>query len=237
MTLVLVGGIAPVLTPDEGQAQEGDPPEITLLSPGPDETITEPAFGIQMCFSAPVNILDQHLGGDFDFSLTPPETFPVGLRIVFQTDGYGLVVYPNNNDVETPEGEWLFTYRLTAPETLAVTEGEYTWTVDPSGEELPQATPPDCLPSGETASAGTDSTRNASATGALSTPALSGSPGSDGSIDEGDDDGPDILLLALLTIGAAAGVGVLALIGYFVRRGVGFEPHRPGSGDEPPEHH
>jgi len=54
-----------------------------------------------------------------------------------------------------------------------------------------------------------------------------------------NDDEPDVLLMALLTVGAAAGAAVLALIGYFIRNRVGFWQHRPPprEGGAPEEHH
>ncbi len=47
-----------------------------------------------------------------------------------------------------------------------------------------------------------------------------------------DDDGPDILLLALITIASVGGAAVLLTLGYFLRRRIGYEPHRPPEGDE-----
>ena len=51
--------------------------------------------------------------------------------------------------------------------------------------------------------------------------------------------GPDVLLMVLLTLGAAAAAAFLSLIGYVVRKRVGFWPHRPqpqeGAGSE--DHH
>ena len=49
-----------------------------------------------------------------------------------------------------------------------------------------------------------------------------------------DDDKPDVLLMALLTVGAAGGAAVLAMIGYVVRNRVGFWPHRPPPRDGSP---
>jgi hypothetical protein len=45
--------------------------------------------------------------------------------------------------------------------------------------------------------------------------------------------GPDILKYSLLTIGAAGAAGVILLIGYLIRRRVGYDPHRekPGGDD------
>jgi hypothetical protein len=45
----------------------------------------------------------------------------------------------------------------------------------------------------------------------------------------------DGLLPLALTIGAAGGLAVLVLIGYLVRRKVGFDPHAP-TGDSDPGH-
>jgi len=42
-----------------------------------------------------------------------------------------------------------------------------------------------------------------------------------------DDDQPDVLLMALLTVGAAGAAGVVALIGYLIRQRTGFWLHRP----------
>ncbi len=53
------------------------------------------------------------------------------------------------------------------------------------------------------------------------------------------DGGPDVLLLALLTIGAAGAATVVALIGYVIRNRVGFWLHRPperNNGDEHAHH-
>lgn len=51
--------------------------------------------------------------------------------------------------------------------------------------------------------------------------------------------GPDILLLVLLTTGASGGAAVIGLIGYVIRRRVGFSPHSPPprDGDGGPQYH
>jgi hypothetical protein len=55
-------------------------------------------------------------------------------------------------------------------------------------------------------------------------------------LQQGDsDDGPDIVELTLLTLAASGIAALIGLIGYLVRRGVGYDPHRPGPDDEP--HH
>lgn len=56
-------------------------------------------------------------------------------------------------------------------------------------------------------------------------------------VEEDDGDGPDILKLALISVGVAGGAALLAMIGYFVRRRVGYEPHKPKPGDGDDDHH
>ena len=51
---------------------------------------------------------------------------------------------------------------------------------------------------------------------------------------------PDVLELALLTIGAAGGAFVVALFGYWLHNRIGFWLHRPPPRDDggaTPEHH
>ena len=48
----------------------------------------------------------------------------------------------------------------------------------------------------------------------------------------GDGDGPDILPLALLTIGAALAAGFVALLITLVRIRLGIEAHKPPEGSE-----
>jgi hypothetical protein len=48
----------------------------------------------------------------------------------------------------------------------------------------------------------------------------------------GDNGGPDILTMALVTIGAVGGAAALATLLYLVRRAIGFDPHRPPEGEE-----
>ena len=48
--------------------------------------------------------------------------------------------------------------------------------------------------------------------------------------------GPDILKYSLLTIGAAGAAGVILLIGYLVRRRVGYDPHQEKPGGDDGQH-
>ncbi len=70
--------------------------------------------------------------------------------------------------------------------------------------------------------------------GTVVTPVPAG--GDPGTVDSGDD-GPDILLTALITTGVAGGVAVLFTLGYLVRRRIGYDPHRPPEGGEGDEGH
>ena len=56
---------------------------------------------------------DKDKGGDFDFNILSPDDKGLGVRIVFQPDGYGAALYPNTRDVAQTEGEWSWKYRLT----------------------------------------------------------------------------------------------------------------------------
>ncbi len=64
-------------------------------------------------------------------------------------------------------------------------------------------------------------------------PSQSPAQGVDAETEEGDDDdGPDILLITLITVAVFGGAAVRTSLLYLVRRSVGFEPHRPPEGDE-----
>ncbi len=70
-------------------------------------------------------------------------------------------------------------------------------------------------------------------------PALSPSPAQDVDAeteDGADDEGPDILLTALVTTASVGAAAVLLTLGYLLRRRIGFEPHRPPPSDGDGEH-
>ncbi len=48
----------------------------------------------------------------------------------------------------------------------------------------------------------------------------------------GDDDGPDILRTALITIGVVGGAAALTTLAFLLRVRIGYEPHRPREEDE-----
>lgn len=203
--------------------------------------LAEPPFVVQMCFPTQVNIKDKDKGGDFDFSWTLPDRTGLGSRIVFQPDAYGVAVYPGSTTAQT-RGEWTFHWRVTDPQTLEPSEGDVHFSVSPSGNPIPRVTPPSCLASGQPATVSPSPTASPGPTVAGQSPAPSrsataspagsptASPAATTVKDEGDS---DVLELALLTIGAAGGAVLLALLGYVFRKRIGFWLHRPppGGGD------
>jgi len=231
-----------------------DEPVITYQFPEEGDVLKERPFVLQMCFKEPVNVNDLDKGGDFRFRILTADGKGLGIRIVFQPDGYGVALYPGNPaEGQLLEGEWTWEYRLTDKvKTSDAIEGEIKFKVDPqNGKDIITATPPACLAAGATPLptapiVGTASPEQSGAptTGATGTPAPrqsatpTATPGSAGvgGEEEGGTD-VDILRLALLTIGAAGSAAVLALIGYAIRKRVGYEPHAPHDGETPSEHH
>jgi hypothetical protein len=217
---------------DAGSAL-ADEPEITQQFPHEGDVIAQAPPVLRMCFKEPVNVQDLDKGGDFAFRLERPDRIGLGMRIVFQPDGYGVAIYPGEGPEEAPEGEWVWEYRVVDAASGDALEGEVHFSVRADeGIDVILSTPPACLAGGATQAV----TTRTPAGGASITPTPI-------VIDEepDDDGGPDVALLALLTIGAAAGAGLLALIGYLFRRRIGFWLHRPPerTGEEPPpeEHH
>jgi hypothetical protein len=209
-----------------------DEPEIVHQFPEDDAVLAEAPPVLQMCFKEPVNVQDLDKGGDFRFRLVRPDQIGLGMRIVFQPDGYGVAIYPGEAQTEPPDGEWTWEYRLVDAASGDPLEGEIQFRVQTGeGEDIILSTPPACLASGATQ----PPTRSPGATGRASV-----TPSPIVIDEEPDDDGPDVAQLALLTIGAAGVAGVVALIGFLIRRRLGFEPHRPpdrGEGLPPDEHH
>lgn len=233
-------------------AQTPDPqaPVVVYQNIKDGDTITEPAFVIQMCFDRPVNVKDLNVGGAFLFELNQPDGIGLGHRDVFQPDGYGLAIYPGTPVGNNLTGEWTFKYRVTSPDAQYSTSGTIKYIVDPAGQPIPRETPPACVASGGTATVSpvpTGPTQTATVVlgspgvgGGAETPNFTLKPGSPSPtpivtrgpiIEEDNGNGPDILKLALITVGIAGGAALLALIGYVVRRRVGYEPHKPKSGD------
>jgi len=204
-----------------------DEPEITFRFPHDGDVIAEPPTVLQMCFKDPVNVKDLDKGGDFKFNLKRSDGIGLGMRIVFQPDGYGVAVYPGKAVPEVPpDGEWTWQFRVVDAATGDALEETVKFTVSAGeGQEIVQGTPPACL------------------AGGVTQPPTS--PGeSPAATTEPEDDGSDISGRALATIGVAGGAALIAIVGFLIRRRVGFWLHRPPergpdgqSGDDSAGHH
>jgi methionine-rich copper-binding protein CopC len=179
--------------------------ELTEVDPPDGASLNAAPDVVHLCFSQPVNIEDV---ASFDFGYQMPDGRSLGLRIVFQPDGECVDVHPGLPD-ERPAGEYTFEWQVTAAEGDEEGSGTLQFQVTESSTTTPAPT------QGETPPPVTPSPEGGTVTG-----------------DSGDDDGPDILLLALITIASVGGAAVLFTLGYFLRRRIGYEPHRPPEGDE-----
>ncbi len=186
--------------------------ELTEADPADGARLKAPPKVVHLCFSQPVNIDDIDT---FDFSYQMPDGRRLGLRIAFQTDGECVDVYPGL-PAERPKGDYIFEWQVTAAE--GDEEGSGTLRFQVSKKSTATAVP--------------------SPTPAETPPPVTPSPtGGAVTEDAGDDDGPDILFLALITTASVAGAAVLFTLGYFLRRRIGYEPHRPPEGGEGGDDH
>ena len=230
------------------QTPDAEGPVVVYQNIKDGDVLDQVPLSIQLCFAEPVNNKDLDKGGDFSFQVTQPDRVGLGHRDIFQVDGYGVAVQPGN-PIGEATGEWTFTYRVTTPDAQHATTGTIKYTIDSNGEPAPSVSPPACVPTGGTAtvsppptSAPTNAATGSSVAAITSpptpSPAASRTPiVTRGPIEEEDGgDGPDILKLALITVGLAGGAAVLTLTGYVVRRRVGYEPHKPKS-DGSDDHH
>lgn len=230
--LALVVLLVSSLLPGAVRHAAADEPVITYISIEDGDVFAEPLSVIQICFEDPIDVrdlppLDE---GDFEFSLVRPNGFRVGMRIVFQANGYGVAVYPGIVE-EDFNGEWTFSFTVRDRESLDPVSRTVTYEVRPGGDPILTPTPQMCptegtpVPSDPTGSP--DNGTNGDGD----------EPTPDPGLDEGDDD-PDLLLLSLLTIGAAGGLGVIALLGYVFRSRIGWSLHKPSQkGTSEEEHH
>jgi len=181
--------------------------ELTEVDPPDGASLNAAPDVVHLCFSQPVNIEDV---ASFDFAYQMPDGRSLGLRIAFQTDGECVDVHPGLPD-EYPAGEYTFEWQVTAAEGDEEGSGTLEFEVTTDSTPAPSPSPT----TAETPLPGTPSPAADTETG-----------------DADDDDGPDILLLALITIASVGGAAVLFTLGYFLRRRIGYEPHRPPEGDE-----
>jgi len=182
--------------------------ELTEADPPDGARLDAPPEVVHICFSQPASIEDSTA---FSFDYLMPDGSSLFRRIVFGPDGECVDVFPFLPTVR-PAGEYTFEWQVIAAEGDEQGSGtlHFQVTQSTSATPAPGETPPPVTPSPE------------------------GGPGTG---DAGDDDGPDILFLALVT---TAGVGVAAVLftlGYLLRRRIGYEPHRPPEGGEEGEDH
>jgi methionine-rich copper-binding protein CopC len=181
--------------------------ELTEADPADGAELEAPPDIVHLCFSEPVNI---HDNTTFDFGYELPDGRRLGLRIVFQPDGECVDVHPGLPD-EYPAGEYTLEWQVTAAEGDEEVSGTLRFQVTASDTGEPPLSP----------------TAEGTAPPGTATPE-DGEESGDGD----DDDGPDILLLSLITIASVGGAAVLFSLGYLLRRRIGYEPHRPPEGDE-----
>ncbi len=208
--LVLAVGLFAVFSSGRMHAQSPSPnneaPRLVFQNPADGAVVNEPLFVIQVCFANPINIRDLHLGGDFAFRVTDPGGRGLGHLTVFQPDGYGAAIYPGPPPGET-RGEWAFGWRVTSPDGEQASEGEFSYTVDPDGEQSPNATPPVCVGELGTATPPSEGTPGAT----TSSPSPSGDASATDRPENSDDDDDGDFLVVLLVIGSAGIVGVAAI--------------------------
>lgn len=241
--LILAAGLMAVFTFGRTYAQSPSPnneaPQLVFQNLADGAVVNEPLFVVQICFANPINIRDRHLGGDFAFSVTAPGGRGLGLRIVFQPDGYGAAIYPGPSPGETT-GEWAFGWRVTSPNGEQVSEGEILYAVDPDGEESPTVTLPACVGEQGTATPSGEETSSPLATsdGTPGATTSSPSPSSDASATDrpenpDDDDDGDLLIVLIVIIGVAS-IGGAAAIAFFGWRASRRRPRSAGgeSSDE-----
>jgi len=198
-------------------------PEVTYQFPADGAILEERPPAIQVCFGNPIDVRDLDKGGEFRFAVRAPGGMQLGHRAIFQPDGYGVVVQPGVP--EEAEGEWTFEWHVRDRESEDPADGTIRFSVAARGDPVIAAEPPPCT--------------------SETTPSAERSPGDSGEPNDGggtaepeEGDGPDVLLLALLTTGAAAAAGTVAIVGYLIRQRIGFSPHRPPEGgDREDPHH
>ena len=177
-------------------------PEVTYQFPPEGAILAERPPAIQLCFRNSIDVRDLDKGGEFRFAARAPGGMQLGYRAIFQPDGYGVVVQPGIP--EEAEGNWTFEWQVRDRQSEDPAEATIRFSVAEGGEPVIRADPPPCT--SETTPA------------AERSPSDTGEPNDGGNVEADGDSGPDVLLLALLTLGAAAAAGVVALIGYVVRQ-------------------
>ena len=219
VAVVLGGALLAASTPEV----HADEPEITFQYPKDGDVFLEPLLVIQVCFNEPIDVRDLPPGGEgeFSFDMDRPDGLGVGMRIVFQPNGYGVAVYPGIVS-ENTEGQWALNFKVRDAESLDTLNHTISWQVQSGGDPIVTPTPAVCPTTGDPPTTPIDDPDT--------TPVPNDDPDVSGDLD--DDSDVDVTKLVLLTLGAAGGAGVLLLIGFLIRRRVGFWLHRPPEDDD-----
>lgn len=125
--------IALSVGPRELRAQ----PETYFSFPEDGAELSEPPPVLRMCFTSSVSVENSEDDG-YEFSLLTPDERRLGMRIVFQTNGLGVDIYPGIPDQGT-EGAWTFEWRVTDRETGEPSEGVTRFSVGPGGTAPPES--------------------------------------------------------------------------------------------------
>lgn len=195
--------------PEDGDILAEEPAFLPATPTTADEPIpAESRYGLQLCFAASVDIRDNDKGGLHDFTVTSPDDTVLALRIVFQPDGLGVVVFPGIAP-EPFEGEWTFEWLIRDVDSLEEAPGSLRFQIQEDGDPVP--TEP-AAPCGGTP---TPQREDTPTTGATTTPTTTDD---EDSPDQDDDDGSDALIIALIIVGAVAAAAVVAAALYIIRR-------------------
>ena len=218
LTAVLAAALAAVVlfpsAPPPAEAQ----PRLTLISPNDGDVLSQAPRGIHLCFAEPVDNADTAI---FKFQVTMPTGSRLGMRIVFQPDGYGVDVQPGLPSAP-PEGEWTFEWLVSDRVTKETAEGVIRFQVRADGGPTPVESPAPCtgpetplviqptLPPRTTGD-------QQSGSPAAGTPVTS-------TVKEDDDGGVDALTVVVIVVVAGAGIAGGVFFALSRRRGGGAGP-------------
>lgn len=121
----------------------GAQPELTETNVENGDVLDTPPEMFHLCFSEPVNTQDladyvpeQEGEVPWQFSVIQPDNRELGLRIVFQSDGECVDVFPGLSE-ETLEGIWIFNWMVRSQETNEEASGAITFRVGEGGSPSP----------------------------------------------------------------------------------------------------
>ncbi len=235
LTAVLAAALAAVVLFNAAAPTAAAQPRLTLISPNDGDVLSQAPPGIHLCFAEPVDNADTAI---FKFQVTMPTGSRLGMRIVFQPDGYGVDVQPGLPSAP-PEGEWTFEWQVSDRVTKETAEGVIHYQVRPDGGPLPAASPAACtgpetplviqptLPPRQQESGSPAAGTPAAGTPPAGTPAAQASPGT--STGKEDDGGVDALTVAVIVVVAGAAIAGGLFFALSRRRGKGTGPPTDGS--------